>query len=193
MIKSDRWIIEMAKEKKMIEPFESKQVRAVSTPAGARPVISYGVSSYGYDIRTARHFKVLDPARQQNAVIDPKAFDASAYQDFEGDECILPPHGMAIAQSLEYFRIPRDVLVVCFGKSTYARCGIHVALAPLEPEWEGHLTFAIANHTSQPAKVYAEEGIAQILFLGSDETCQVSYADKQGKYQKQTAITLPKV
>ena len=192
MIKSDRWIIRMGQEKKMIEPFEAKQVKGVD----GKPVISYGVSSYGYDIRVGRHFKVLDMSSSpgdDGRVIDPKKFDAGAFEDFEGDVCIIPPHGMAIAQSLEYFRIPREVLVICNGKSTYARCGIQVSIAPLEPEWEGRLTFSITNTTALPAKVYSEEGIAQILFLESDEVCQTSYADKQGKYQRQSAFTPPKV
>lgn len=199
MIKSDRWIIRMAVEHGLIEPFEAKQVRAIETSAGPQPVLSYGVSSYGYDIRLARNFKVLDPSASSSsdgsgvAVIDPKNFNISRYRDFEGDVCILPPHGMAIVQSLEYFRIPRRVLVICQGKSTYARCGIQVAIAPLEPEWEGRLTFSIANTTPWPAKVYGGEGIAQILFLESDEVCQTSYADKQGKYQRQTALTPPTV
>lgn len=193
MIKSDRWIIRMAREKGLIEPFEPAQVKTVETATGARPVISYGVSSYGYDIRVADTFKVLDPAHEHRGVVDPKNFDLSAYTDFRGEVCTLPPHGMAIVQSLEYFRIPREVLVICQGKSTYARCGIHVALAPLEPEWEGRLTFAIANTNALPARVYAGEGIAQILFLESDEVCQTSYADKQGKYQRQTVLTPPKV
>ncbi|MFA5976027.1 MAG: dCTP deaminase [Elusimicrobiota bacterium] len=193
MIKSDRWIIQMAKEKGMIEPFEAQQVRSVETPEGVRPVISYGVSSYGYDIRLARHFKVLDPAVVHRGVVDPKKFDLTGYQTLEADECLLPPHGMAIVQSLEYFRIPREVLVICQGKSTYARCGINIALAPLEPEWEGRLTFSISNSTPWPAKVYAGEGVAQILFLESDEVCKTSYADKQGKYQRQTVLTPPKV
>lgn len=193
MIKSDRWIIRLAQEKGLIEPFEAAQVKVVETAAGPKPVISYGVSSYGYDIRLARTFKVLDPAKEQGGMVDPKNFDLSAYTDFEGDVCVLPPHGMAIVQSLEYFRIPREVLVICQGKSTYARCGIHVALAPLEPEWEGRLTFAIINTNALPAKVYAGEGVAQILFLESDEVCQTSYADRQGKYQRQTVLTPPKV
>jgi len=193
MIKSDRWIVRMSQERRMIEPFEARQVKVIETPAGPKPVISFGVSSYGYDIRVARTFKVLDPARQKMGVVDPKNFDAGAFQDFEGDVCVIPPHGMAIAQSHEYFRIPREVLVVCQGKSTYARCGIQVSIAPLEPEWEGRLTFSITNTTALPARVYAEEGIAQILFLESDEVCQTSYADKQGKYQRQTAFTPPKV
>ncbi len=183
----------MAEEKGMIEPFESRQVKSIDTASGPRPVISYGVSSYGYDIRVARRFKVLDPATASSGIIDPKNFDLSGYVDFEGDECLLPPNGMALAQSLEYFRIPRNILVICQGKSTYARCGIQSSIAPLEPEWEGTLTFAITNTTSRPAKIYAGEGIAQILFLESDEVCQTSYADKQGKYQRQTILTPPKV
>ncbi len=193
MLKSDRWITRMANEKGMIEPFEPKQVKVVERPGGPTPVISYGVSSYGYDIRVARQFKVLDPAHMQAGLTDPKNFDTSAYQDVETDICILPPHGMAIAQSLEYFRIPREILVVCHGKSTYSRCGIQVSIAPLEPEWEGRLTFSITNTTALPAKVYAEEGIAQILFLESDEVCETSYADKKGKYQRQAAFTPPTV
>lgn len=193
MIKSDRWIIQMAAERGMIEPFESKQVKVVETVVGPKPVISYGVSSYGYDIRVANSFKVLNPTSPSQGIVDPKQFDVSVFEDFQGAECLIPPHGMAIAQSLEYFRIPREVLVICQGKSTYARCGIHVVIAPLEPEWEGHLTFSISNLTAKPAKVYAGEGIAQILFLESDEMCITSYADKQGKYQRQAAFTPPKV
>jgi len=204
MLKSDKWIIRMAQEKGLIEPFEATQVKVVDSSEGPRPVISYGVSSYGYDIRVARNFKVLDPrlntrdstlttAGNDGPVIDPKNFDIAHFQNVEGDVCILPPHGMAIVQSLEYFRIPRDVLVICYGKSTYSRCGINVALSPLEPEWEGRLTFAISNTNALPAKIYGGEGIAQILFLGSDEVCQTSYADRQGKYQKQSILTLPKV
>jgi len=189
VIKSDLWIIRMATEKGMIEPFEPKQVKV----ADGKPAISFGVSSYGYDIRVARNFKVLNPADRPGGIVDPKNFDLSVFKDFAGDECIIPPHGMAIAQSLEYFRIPRNVLVICFGKSTYARCGIQASIAPLEPEWEGKLTFAIANTTAQPAKVYGGEGIAQILFLESDEVCKTSYADKQGKYQRQTVLTPPTV
>ena len=194
MIKSDRWIIQMAKEKGMIEPFEPKQIKEVRTPSGMKKVISYGTSSYGYDIRVASTFRILDPAQQQNSGInDPKDFDFTGFKEYRGDVCLIPPHGMAIAQSLEHFRIPREVLVICQGKSTYARCGIQVSIAPLEPEWEGRLTFSIANTTGRPARVYANEGIAQILFLESDDVCQVSYADKQGKYQKQTTLTPPTV
>lgn len=196
MIKSDRWITRMARERGMIEPFEAKQVKM----ANGRPVISYGVSSYGYDIRVGRHFKIQKALSNPTEVpgdalryTDPKNFDLKRYEDFEGDVCVIPPQGMAIAQSLEHFRIPREVLVVCHAKSTYSRCGIVVSIAPLEPEWEGRLTFAIANTTARPAKVYAEEGIAQILFLESDEVCETSYADKQGKYQRTTTLTPPKV
>jgi dCTP deaminase len=192
VIKSDRWIVRMAEKRRMIEPFEAKQVKVVDTPLAPKPVISYGVSSYGYDIRVARSFKVLDPGKQKEGVVDPKHFDGSAFEDYTGDVCVIPPHGMAIAQSYEYFRIPREVLVICYGKSTYARCGIDVSIAPLEPEWEGHLTFSITNTTPLPAKVYAEEGIAQILFLASDEVCQTSYADKKGKYQRQVGLTPPR-
>ena len=200
----------MSQEHRMIEPFEAKQVKMVD----GKPVISYGVASYGYDIRVGRHFKVMDPTasltptlslqgrgrdrpkgeprvRKGSSIIDPKNFDVSAFADFEGEVCVIPPHGMAIAQSYEYFRIPREVLVICSGKSTYTRCGIQVSIAPLEPEWEGRLTFSLFNTTTLAAQVYAEEGIAQILFLESDEVCQTSYADKKGKYKRQSAITPP--
>lgn len=193
MIKSDGWIVRQCRDNGLIEPFEPRQVKVVESAAGPRPVISYGVSSYGYDIRVAGPFKVIDPAKKSPGVIDPKQFDLSSFDTQDGDVCVLPPYGMVIAQSLEYFRIPRDILAVCFGKSTYSRCGVLVAISPLEPEWEGRLTFSITNTTSWPAKVYAGEGIAQILFLESDEDCQVSYADKKGKYQHQTALTAPKV
>ena len=194
MIKNDRWIIRMAKERGMIEPFEPKQVKEVRTPSGMKKVISYGTSSYGYDIRVDNTFKILDPAQQDHSGFnDPKDFDFTGFKEYRGDIALIPPHGMAIVQSLEHFRIPREILVICQGKSTYARCGVQVSIAPLEPEWEGRLTFAITNTAGKPARVYAHEGIAQILFLESDEVCQVSYADKQGKYQKQTALTPPTV
>ncbi len=183
----------MAKEHGMIEPFEPKQVKEIRTASGMKKVISYGVSSYGYDIRVDNTFKILDPAIQQGGINDPKDFDFTGFKEYKGDVCLIPPHGMAIVQSLEHFRIPREVLVICNGKSTYARCGIQVSIAPLEPEWEGRLTFSISNTASRPARVYAHEGIAQILFLESDEVCQVSYADRQGKYQKQTTLTPPTV
>jgi dCTP deaminase len=193
MIKSDRWIVQMAKQKGMIEPFEPKQVKEIRTPSGLKKVISYGVSSYGYDIRVDNVFKVLDPAQQGGGINDPKDFDFTGFKEYKGDVCLIPAHGMAIVQSLEYFRIPREVLVICQGKSTYARCGVQVSIAPLEPEWEGRLTFSISNISARPARVYAHEGIAQILFLESDEVCQTSYADKQGKYQRQTELTPPTV
>ena len=183
----------MAGEKGMIDPFEPKQVRHVESSGGLRPVISYGVSSYGYDMRVDNVFKILDPAKRPEGINDPKNFDLTGFEEVRGEACLIPAHGMAIAQSLEYFRIPRDILAICQGKSTYARCGMQVAIAPLEPEWEGRLTFSIANTAGRPAKVYAHEGIAQILFLESDEACQVSYADKQGKYQRQTVLTPTKV
>jgi dCTP deaminase len=193
LIKPDRWIIQMAKEHRMIEPFEPRQIKEVRTPSGMKPVISYGVSSYGYDIRVDAFFKILDPAAVVGGLNDPKDFDFAGYKEFRGDVCLIPPHGMAIAQSLEHFRIPRNVLVICQGKSTYARCGVQVAIAPLEPEWEGRLTFSITNTAGRAARVYANEGIAQILFLESDEECEVSYADKQGKYQRQSTLTPPTV
>jgi dCTP deaminase len=193
MIKSDTWIIRMAREYGMIEPFEAAQVKTVVADGSSRPVISYGVSSYGYDIRAADEFKVMDPSKVCDGVVDPKNFDLTGYDDVKGSVCVIPPHGMAIAQSFEWFRIPREVLVVCQGKSTYARCGVVVSIAPLEPEWEGRLTFAIANTTARPARVYAHEGIAQILFLESDQVCATSYADRQGKYQKQSVITPPRL
>ncbi len=188
-IKPDSWIIRMCQEKGMIEPFESKQVKQIEN----KSVISYGVSSYGYDIRVDDTFKVLDPSRTGSGIIDPKNFSLSGFTEVQGEECVIPPQGLAIVQSYEYFRIPREILVICNGKSTYERCGIHVTIAPLEPEWEGRLTFSICNSTSLPAKIYAREGIAQILFLESDDVCAVSYADKKGKYQKSNDLTLPKV
>lgn len=193
MIKNDRWIIQMAKEHGMIDPFEPKQVKEIRTPSGMKKVISYGVSSYGYDIRVDNTFKILDPANASGGINDPKDFDFTGFKEYKGDVCLIPAHGMAIVQSLEHFRIPREVLVICNGKSTYARCGVQVSIAPLEPEWEGRLTFSITNTAGRPARVYAHEGIAQILFLESDEVCQVSYADRQGKYQGQSVLTPPKI
>jgi dCTP deaminase len=173
----------MALEHRMIEPFEDQQVRA--------GVISYGLSSYGYDIRVADEFKVF--TNINSTVVDPKNFDARSFVDVRADVCIIPPNSFALAKTVEYFRIPRDVLTVCVGKSTYARCGIIVNVTPFEPEWEGFVTLEISNTTPLPAKVYANEGIAQVLFFQSDETCEVSYADKKGKYQKQQGLTLPKL
>jgi dCTP deaminase len=182
-IKSDRWITKMAREHGMIEPFSERQVR--------EGVVSYGVSSYGYDVRIADDFKIF--TNINSTVIDPKNFDSRSFVDFAGDVCVIPPNSFALARTVEYFRIPRDVLVVCLGKSTYARCGIIVNVTPLEPEWEGIVTLEVSNTTPLPAKIYANEGIAQMLFFQSDEPCEVSYADKKGKYQKQGGLTLPKM
>ena len=182
-IKADRWIRQMALEHKMIEPFEDRQVRA--------GVISYGLSSYGYDIRVADEFKVF--TNINSTVVDPKNFDNRSFVDVKADVCIIPPNSFALARTVEYFRIPRDVLTICVGKSTYARCGLIVNVTPFEPEWEGFVTLEISNTTPLPAKVYANEGISQVLFFQSDEVCEVSYADKKGKYQKQQGLTLPRL
>ena len=173
----------MALEHGMIEPFEDRQVRA--------GVISYGLSSYGYDIRVADEFKIF--TNINSTVVDPKSFDARNFVDLTAEVCIIPPNSFALAKTVEYFRIPRDVLTVCVGKSTYARCGLIVNVTPFEPEWEGYVTLEISNTTPLPAKVYANEGIAQVLFFQSDEPCDVSYADKKGKYQKQQGLTLPRL
>jgi dCTP deaminase len=173
----------MALEHGMIEPFEDRQVR--------QGVVSYGLSSYGYDIRVADEFKVF--TNINSTVVDPKNFDARSFVDVKADVCIIPPNSFALARTVEYFRIPRDVLTVCVGKSTYARCGLIVNVTPFEPEWEGYVTLEISNTTPLPAKVYANEGIAQVLFFQGDEPCEVSYADKKGKYQKQAGLTLPKL
>ena len=173
----------MALEHGMIEPFEDRQVR--------EGVISYGLSSYGYDIRVADEFKVF--TNINNTVVDPKNFDDRSFVDMKTDVCIIPPNSFALAKTVEYFRIPRDVLTVCVGKSTYARCGLIVNVTPFEPEWEGYVTLEISNTTPLPAKVYANEGISQVLFFQSDEVCEVSYADKKGKYQKQQGLTLPRL
>jgi len=173
----------MAIEHGMIEPFEDRQVR--------EGVVSYGLSSYGYDIRVADEFKVF--TNINSTVVDPKNFDARSFVDMKTDVCIIPPNSFALARTLEYFRIPRDVLTVCVGKSTYARCGLIVNVTPFEPEWEGYVTLEISNTTPLPAKVYANEGISQVLFFQSDEVCEVSYADKKGKYQKQQGLTLPRL
>ena len=185
-IKSDRWIRRMAEQEGMIDPFVPGQVRE----AEGRRIISYGTSSYGYDIRCADEFKIF--TNINSAVVDPKAFDADSFVDVQADVCIIPPNSFALARTVEYFRIPRDVLTLCLGKSTYARCGIIVNVTPLEPEWEGHVTLEFSNTTPLPAKVYAHEGVAQILFFESDEPCEVSYKDRGGKYQGQTGVTLPK-
>ena len=173
----------MALEHGMIEPFEDRQVR--------QGVVSYGLSSYGYDIRVADEYKVF--TNLFNTVVDPKNFDPKSFVDIKGDMCIVPPNSFALARTIEYFRIPRDVLTVCLGKSTYARCGIIVNVTPFEPEWEGHVTIEISNTTPLPAKIYSNEGIAQVLFFESDEDCEVSYKDKAGKYQNQQGLTLPRL
>ena len=170
----------------MIEPFEAEQVRTVD---GQR-VISFGTSSYGYDVRCAPEFKVF--TNINSATVDPKHFDNRSFVDVEDDSCIVPPNAFALARTVEYFRIPRDVLTLCVGKSTYARCGIIVNVTPLEPEWEGHVTLEFSNTTNLPAKIYANEGVAQLLFFQSDEACEVSYLDRGGKYQRQRGVTLPK-
>jgi len=182
-IKADKWIKRMALEHGMIEPFEDRQVR--------QGVISYGLSSYGYDIRVADEFKVF--TNINNTVVDPKNFDDRSFVTMKTDVCIIPPNSFVLAKTVEYFRIPRDVLTVCVGKSTYARCGLIVNVTPFEPEWEGFVTLEISNTTPLPAKVYANEGISQVLFFQSDEQCEVSYADKKGKYQKQQGLTLPRL
>ncbi len=182
-IKSDKWIRNMAKEFNMIEPFCEKQVRD--------GIISYGVSSYGYDIRVSDEFMIF--TNVNNTIVDPKNFDKKNVVEIKADECIIPPNSFALARTVEYFKMPRDVLAVCVGKSTYARCGIIINVTPIEPEWEGHITIEISNTTTLPAKIYANEGIAQLLFLGGDELCETSYGDKGGKYLKQKGITLPRI
>jgi len=182
-VQSDKWIRRMAKEHGMIEPFNEKQVR--------EGVISYGLSSYGYDARIADEFKIF--TNINHTIVDPKDFDPRSFVDFKGAECIIPPNSFALARTVERFRIPRDVIVVCVGKSTYARCGIIVNVTPLEPEWEGIVTLEVSNTTPLPARIYANEGIAQFLFFRGDEPCETSYADKKGKYQAQQGLTLPRL
>ena len=182
-IKADHWIRRMAQEYKMIEPFEVGQV--------SQGMISYGTSSYGYDIRVADEYKIF--TNVYSAVVDPKNFDPNSMIDFKGDVCLIPPNSFALARTVEYFRIPRNVMTICVGKSTYARCGIIVNVTPFEPEWEGYVTLEISNTTPLPAKIYSFEGIAQVLFFESDEPCETSYADKKGKYQYQQTIELPKL
>ncbi len=182
-LQPDHWIRKMAREHKMIEPYADHQVR--------NGVISFGVSSYGYDIRVADEFKIF--TNVFSAVVDPKHFDPKSMVDYKGDECVIPPNSFALARTVEYFRIPRNVLTICLGKSTYARCGIIVNVTPFEPEWEGYVTLEISNTTPLPARIYANEGIAQVLFFVADDECEVSYADKKGKYQKQKDIVLPKL
>jgi dCTP deaminase len=182
-VKADKWIRRMALEHGMIEPFCEKQVRD--------GVVSYGLSSYGYDVRIADEFKIF--TNINSTIVDPKSFDPRSFVDFKGDVCIIPPNSFALARTVEYFRIPRTVITVCVGKSTYARCGIIVNVTPFEPEWEGIVTLEVSNTTPLPAKIYANEGIAQVLFFESDEECETSYRDKRGKYQAQQGLTLPRL
>ena len=181
-LKPDKWIKKMALEQRMIEPFEEGQIR--------NGVISYGTSSYGYDIRVADEFKIF--TNINSAIVDPKNFDPRSMVDFRGEVCIIPPNSFALGRTVEYFRIPANVLTICLGKSTYARCGIIVNVTPLEPEWEGHVTLEFSNTTPLPARIYANEGVAQMLFFESDEVCETSYRDRGGKYMGQKGVTLPK-
>ena len=185
-IKADKWIRRMAEEKQMIEPFEEGQVRH----SDEGRIISYGTSSYGYDVRCSDEFKIF--TNINSAIVDPKSFSEDSFVDVQSDVCIIPPNSFALARTVEYFRIPRDVLTICLGKSTYARCGIIVNVTPLEPEWEGHVTLEFSNTTPLPAKIYANEGVAQMLFFTGDEVCETSYKDRGGKYQGQQGVTLPK-
>ena len=182
-IKSDRWIREMALSRHMIEPFTEKQI--------SKGKISYGLSSYGYDLRVGHEFKIF--TNVYTAVVDPKNFDPRSFMDYEGDICVIPPNSFALAASMEYIKVPRDVLCICVGKSTYARCGIITNVTPLEPGWEGHVTLEISNTTTLPAKIYAGEGLVQVLFFQSDEACEITYAQRGGKYQGQKGITIPTV
>lgn len=184
-IKSDTWIRQMALSRDMITPFETTQVRYNESGR----IVSYGTSSYGYDVRCADEFKVF--TNIHSAIVDPKAFDSNSFMDLKSDVCIIPPNSFVLARTVEYFKIPRDVLTICVGKSTYARCGIIVNVTPLEPEWEGHVTLEFSNTTPLPAKIYAHEGVAQMLFFQSDDACHTSYKDRAGKYQGQKGVTLP--
>jgi dCTP deaminase len=186
-IKSDKWITEMAISHEMIKPFSENQVRVDES---GNKLISYGVSSYGYDVRCSDEFKVF--TNIHSAIVDPKSFDEKSFVDIQSNICVIPPNSFALARTVEYFKIPRNTLTICLGKSTYARCGIIVNVTPLEPEWEGHVTLEFSNTTNLPAKIYAGEGVAQMLFFESDEECAVSYKDRGGKYQGQTGVTLPK-
>ncbi len=186
-IKADKWIRRMALEQRMIEPFEAHQIKELA----GRRVVSYGTSSYGYDIRCSTEFKIF--TNINSTIVDPKNFDEKNFVDYRGDVCIIPPNSFALARTVEYFRIPRSVLTICLGKSTYARCGIIVNVTPLEPEWEGHVTLEFSNTTPLPARVYANEGVAQVIFLESDEVCETSYGDRGGKYQGQRGVTLPRI
>jgi dCTP deaminase len=188
-VKSDRWIRRMAEEQRMIEPFVPEQVKQVA----GRPVVSFGTSSYGYDIRCSDEFKLFTDIN--TTIVDPKSFDPKSFVDIQGEHCIIPPNSFALARTVEYFRIPRNVLTICLGKSTYARCGIIVNVTPLEPEWEGYVTLEFSNTTPLPAKIYANEGVAQVIFLEAapDDICESSYRDRGGKYQGQVGVTLPKI
>ncbi|HEY6247900.1 MAG TPA: dCTP deaminase [Pyrinomonadaceae bacterium] len=186
-IKSDKWIRRMANEYQMIDPFEPDQVKQVE----GRRIVSYGTSSYGYDIRCADEFKLF--TNINSTIVDPKEFDEKNFVNFKGDSVVIPPNSFALARTVEYFRIPRNVLTVCLGKSTYARCGILVNVTPFEPEWEGYVTLEFSNTTPLPAKIYANEGVAQVIFFESDEVCETSYKDRGGKYQGQRGVTLPKM
>lgn len=186
-IKSDRWIRRMAESQGMIEPFEPGQIKSVD----GRAIVSYGTSSYGYDVRCAGEFKIF--TNLNHTLVDPKSFDPDSFVEVSGESCIIPPNSFALARTVEYLRIPRSVLTICLGKSTYARCGIIVNVTPLEPEWEGHVTLEFSNTTPLPARIYANEGVAQMLFLESDELCEISYKDRGGKYQGQVGVTLPKI
>jgi dCTP deaminase len=184
-IKCDKWIRRMAEKTQMISPFEAQQVR--KNESGK--IISYGTSSYGYDVRCSDEFKIF--TNINSAIVDPKNFDTNSFVDVKSDVCIIPPNSFVLASTVEYFKIPRNVLTICLGKSTYARCGIIVNVTPLEPEWEGHVTLEFSNTTNLPARIYAFEGVAQMLFLEADEVCETSYADRAGKYQGQRGVTLP--
>ena len=186
-IKSDKWIRRMAAEQRMVGPFEPGPVGS----AGGRRIVSYGTSSYGYDIRCSEDFKIF--TNINSTIVDPKEFDAKSFVDYRGEVCIIPPNSFALARTVEYFRIPRNVLTICLGKSTYARCGIIVNVTPLEPEWEGHVTLEFSNTTPLPAKIYANEGVAQVIFIEADEVCETSYKDRGGKYQGQKGVTLPRI
>jgi dCTP deaminase len=186
-IKSDKWIRRMAAEHHMIEPFEPNQIKHVN----GHKIVSYGTSSYGYDIRCSDEFKLF--TNINSAIVDPKNFDSNSFVDVKSDVCLIPPNSFALARTVEYFRIPRNVLTICLGKSTYARCGIIVNVTPFEPEWEGYVTLEFSNTTPLPAKIYANEGVAQVIFFESDEVCEISYKDRGGKYQGQHGVTLPKI
>ena len=185
-IKSDKWIIDQSENHQLISPFEATQIRELN----GEKIVSYGVSSYGYDVRCSNEFKIF--TNTHSAIVDPKEFDPKSFVDVTANECIIPPNSFALARTVEYFKIPRSVLTLCLGKSTYARCGIIVNVTPLEPEWEGHVTLEFSNTTNLPAKIYANEGVAQMIFFESDQVCKTSYKDRGGKYQGQTGVTLPK-